>query len=70
VKEETMNATETLPKDRMIDIIQSQPDDSSYDEILRELAFARMIDLGLADSAAGRTITNEELSRRMKLWPK
>jgi predicted transcriptional regulator len=65
-----MNATESLPKDRMIDIIQSQPDDSSYDEILRELAFARMIELGLADSAAGRTITNEELSRRMKSWPK
>ena len=65
-----MNATETLPKHRMIDIIQRQPDDSSYDEILRELAFARMIDLGLADSAAGRTITNEELSRRMKSWPK
>jgi hypothetical protein len=63
-----VNATKSLPKDRMIDIIQSQPDDSSYDEILRELAFARMIDLGLADLAAGRTITNEELSRRMKTW--
>ena len=65
-----MNAIETLPKHRMIEIIQSQPDDSSYDEILRELAFARMIELGLADSDAGRTISNEELGRRMKSWQK
>jgi hypothetical protein len=65
-----MSTTESLPKRRMIDIIQSQPDDSSYDEILRELAFARMIELGLADSDAGRTISSEELRRRMKSWPK
>ena len=65
-----MNTTETSPKHRMIDVIESQPDDSSYDEILRELAFARMIELGMADSDAGRTITNEELRRRMKSWQK
>jgi hypothetical protein len=27
-------------------LIQEQPDDSSYDELLRELAFARMVDEG------------------------
>lgn len=32
-----------------------QPDDSSYDERLRELAFARMVDRGLRDSGVGRT---------------
>lgn len=63
-----MAVTEISPKSRMIDIIQSQPDDSSYDEILRELAFARMIELGLADSAAGRTISSEEVKRRIKSW--
>ena len=65
-----MDTTESLPKHRMIDFIQSQPDDSSYDEILRELAFARMIELGLADSDAGRTISSEELRRRMQSWQK
>jgi len=54
----------------MIDIIQKQPDDSSYDEILRELAFARMIELGLADFDAGKTISNEELARRIQSWRK
>ena len=42
-------------KEQIAKILQDQPDDSSYDEILRELAFARMIDSGLADSdEAGR----------------
>ena len=41
-------------KESMIEIIGRQPDDSTYDEILRELAFARMVQRGLDDSAAGR----------------
>jgi len=65
-----MNATESSPKHRMIDIIESQPDDSSYDEILKELAFARMIDLGLADLEAGRTVSSDEVRRRIESWQK
>ena len=34
----------------MTQIIQDQSDDSTYDQILRELAFAKMIDRGLKDS--------------------
>jgi hypothetical protein len=30
-------------KEEMTKIIQAQPDDSSYEEILRELAFANMV---------------------------
>jgi len=55
-------------KDTMQEILRQQPDDSSYDELLRELAFARMIQRGLADSRAGRTITNEDMGRRIKTW--
>jgi predicted transcriptional regulator len=49
--------------DQLIHLIQEQPDDSSYDELLRELAFARMVDRGLADSDAGRTIDHAEMKR-------
>jgi hypothetical protein len=52
-------------KERMTDIINSQPDDSSYEELLREIAFNRMIDRGLQDSREGRTISNEEMRRRI-----
>ncbi len=33
-------------KERMKEVIQSQPDDASYEEIFRELAFERMVDGG------------------------
>jgi hypothetical protein len=55
-------------KEEMARIIQEQPDDSSYDEILRELAFARMIERGLADSQARRTISDAEMRRRIRTW--
>ncbi|MBW1998966.1 MAG: hypothetical protein JRJ29_13510 [Deltaproteobacteria bacterium] len=57
-------------KEKMTEIIQNQPDDSSYEEILKELAFARMIERGLEDSRTGRTISNEEMSRRIRSWSK
>jgi len=57
-------------KERMTEIIDEQPDDSTYEEILRELAFGRMIDRGLKDSRAGRTISNEDMERRIRTWQK
>ena len=58
------------PKKQMTKIIQQQPDDSSYEEILRELAFTRMVDRGLADSKAKRTISDKEMQRRIRSWQK
>lgn len=53
-------------KEQITEIIKRQPDDSSYDEIVRELAFDLMVRRGLADSDDGRTISNEEMQRRIK----
>ena len=55
-------------KDRMAEIIQEQPEDATYGEIMRELAFERMIERGLADSRTGRVISNEEMARRIRSW--
>jgi predicted transcriptional regulator len=62
----------TMPtaKEAMVNIIARQPDDSSYDEILRELAFAQMVERGLADSDAGRTLTDSEVRTRIDSWQK
>jgi len=46
------------------------PEDSSYEDILRELAFERMVECGLADAKAGRTISSEEMKRRIESWAK
>ncbi|HEY9421788.1 MAG TPA: hypothetical protein VIW92_10265 [Thermoanaerobaculia bacterium] len=57
-------------KQRMLDLIRDQPEDSSYDEILRELAFARMVERGLEDVENGRTISHEEMKKRISSWAK
>lgn len=57
-------------KQKMTEVIQSQPDDASYEEIMRELAFDRMIARGLDDSQAGRTLSNEEMEQRIRSWRK
>ncbi len=57
-------------KDQIKQILENQPDDSSYDEILKELAFKRMIDRGLEDADIGNTISNEEMEHKIKSWQK
>jgi predicted transcriptional regulator len=60
----------STPKEQMLEMIKDQPEDSTYDEILRELTFKRMVDKGLDDARSGRTLTNEEVSRRIRSWQK
>ncbi len=55
-------------KEELTKLIQNQPDDSSREEIIRELAFHLMVQRGLADSDAGRTISNEDMGRRIRKW--
>ncbi len=55
-------------KQHLITILQQQPDDSSYDELLKEVAFARMVSRGLSDAKAGRTISNEDLRQEIASW--
>ncbi len=55
-------------KEEIVKTAQSQPDDSTYDEIFRELAFKRMIEKGLEDSRAGRTISNDGIKKRIRTW--
>jgi len=57
-------------KDELKTLLEQQPEDSSSEELVRELAFHVMIQRGLADSDAGRTISNEDMGRRIRSWPK
>ena len=54
----------------MTKIIQEQPADASYEEIMRELAFERMVEKGLEDSRKGKIISNEEMEHRISSWQK
>ena len=55
-------------KEELTRLIQGQPDDSSREEIVRELAFHVMIERGISDSDAKRTISNDEMGRRIRSW--
>ena len=55
-------------KEELTRLIQDQPEDSSAEEIVRELAFHVMVERGLADSDARRIVSNEETARRIRSW--
>ncbi|HJX92190.1 MAG TPA: hypothetical protein VJ372_16930 [Pyrinomonadaceae bacterium] len=57
-------------KEQITKLLQLLPDDSSYDEIVRELAFHVMIERGLKDSDEERTISNDEMQARINTWLK
>ena len=57
-------------KEELTKLIEEQPEDSSHEEIVRELAFHVMVQRGLADSEAGRVISNDEMARRIRSWQK
>ncbi len=59
-----------IAKKVMTNIIQQQPEDASYEEIMRELAFERMVERGLEDSRKGRMVSDKEMEYRIRSWQK
>jgi len=57
-------------KEKIAEVVLSQPEDASYEEIMKELAFARMVDRGMADVRSGRVISNKEMASRIRTWQK
>jgi predicted transcriptional regulator len=55
-------------KELVREVLETQPDDCTYEEIMRELSFDRMVARGLEDVRAGRVIDNDEMQRRIRQW--
>lgn len=55
-------------KSLLREVIEAQPEDASYEEIMRELAFERMVERGLADVRAGRSVAHKEALQRIHSW--
>jgi hypothetical protein len=59
----------SLVKEKLIEIIKDQPEDSTPEEILRELALSQIIERGIDDLEKKRVISNEEIKNRIdKKW--
>lgn len=57
-------------KEKITEIVQSQPDDASYEEILRELAFEHMVQCSLKDVRAGQVVSNMVMEQQILSWSK
>ncbi|MEM8960746.1 MAG: hypothetical protein AAGD38_04645 [Acidobacteriota bacterium] len=63
-----------MPKDSgsakaaMLELIDQLPADSTWDDLVREIAFAGRIERGLADVAAGDLIPLEQLRDQVDQW--
>jgi predicted transcriptional regulator len=55
-------------REKIAEIVLAQPEDATYEEIVRELAFERMVERGMNDTRSGRVISDEEMSRRIRTW--
>lgn len=55
-------------KEELKSLLENQPEDSSSEELVREMAFHVMVKRGLADSDSGRVISNDEVNRRIRSW--
>ena len=55
-------------KKLILSVVDGLPDDSSYDEIMNELVFVRMIRRSFDDFGLGQTISNEEMLKRIEQW--
>ena len=55
-------------KEKIHRIVDDQPEDSSFDEILQELSFARMIERGLDDVKNERYMPSDQLREKVQEW--
>jgi hypothetical protein len=55
-------------KEELARLIEGQPEDSTSEEIVRELALHVMIARGLADADADRKISNAYMQQRIRTW--
>jgi len=57
-------------KEIMHRVVDQLPDEADFDEAIERLMYVKGIERGLADVEAGRTITHEELLKRIDSWRK
>ena len=62
-----MNST-LLAKEFVQKTLDEMPDDVSVEEIIKELAFKRMVERGLEDSLNNRVISQEQLEKQIASW--
>ena len=55
-------------KEDLKELLDQQPEDSTSEEIVRELAFHVMVQRGVSDSDGGNIISNDQMANRIRTW--
>ena len=55
-------------KRRVIDLVESMPDNATIDDIIRELNFTKTAEEGLCQLNDNQFITHEQVKQRMFAW--
>lgn len=58
----------TAIKEATIEIIKKMPDKCTAEDIMYEINFVAQVLEGLQDAEAGKTISTEELLKRVEQW--
>jgi len=48
--------------------IKTMPDEATLEEIMERLHFIGQVNAGIRDADEGRTISHEEVKKRVRLW--
>lgn len=59
-----------LVKERVLETIQSLPEEFSLDELVDRLILLEKIEEGLKQVEEGKTVSQEEAKEKMKKWQK
>jgi hypothetical protein len=60
--------TALLAKEFVKKTLDEMPDDVSVEEIIKELAFKRMIECGIQDSLNNRVTSQQQLAQQIAQW--
>lgn len=63
-----MSTANVTAKDRVRDVLDQLPDDATLTEIVRAIAFSKMVETGLAQAEAGQLIEDQEVLKLVEAW--
>ena len=59
-----------LSKAKVLESIKDMPEHFNLDELFERLIFLQKIEIGLAQAAEGKTLSQEEVEKKVKSWRK
>lgn len=62
----TQQGVQVKTKERVQKLLDGLPDDCSMEDVLYHLYVAQMIERGLADAEAGRTVPHDEVAEELR----